>query len=722
MKYWLLTTEYPPQYGGGIGTYVFYTACMLRDKGHEVTVFLYDLSLSENNVSTENNIRLVRFVPNKTKTEKILGFNAYISYEYAHIVGEYIKNEGVPTIIESQEYHSIAYYLQQFKWLGYENFKDLKILITCHAPSFLSLEYNHVPVYQLPNYWTGQMEISSIRSADILISPSKYLVNELKQRMSWNGIQERYVINPINTESCLESDNYEDNYIICFGKLSPLKGTFQLLQYFRHLWDEGFQHPLYVIGGTEQFFHPEGMTMDRMVRKKFNVYIEKGLLRLEGDMPLSKAKAKIMKAHVVLVPSMVDNLPYTVLEAMSWGKVVLASQQGGQSEVIKHGKNGFLFDHFTPEDFQKKLLHILEADTKELKTIGINAIETIKKHYSFDAVYSLKIKIISEFLQKEEQSSFPFVACNKIAVDEKREPVKSGDLLSIIIPYYNMGDYIESCVKSIVESEYPNKEIIIVNDGSTEPKSISVLNALKETYNVIVLNKKNEGLSTARNYGATRATGNYMAFLDADDMVEKSYYHKAIKVLKKYSNVHFVGCWVKYFGNSKACWPTFNPEPPYLLIHNMVNSSALVYKKSSFLKYGQNAPELIYGMEDWDSVISMVENNCGGVVLPETLFNYRVRENSMARSFTRTKQLYLYKIIGERHKLLYNKYGNEIAQLLTANGSGLYFDNPTFETPATNIFTSIKLSGQIKEKLKRVLKKNKFTRNIAYKIYKQFKH
>ncbi|HEX7905858.1 MAG TPA: glycosyltransferase [Chitinophagaceae bacterium] len=723
MKYWFLATEYPPQYGGGIGTYVYYTARMLRDNGHDVTIFIYDLSLSNNKITVNNNLRLIRFVPNKTKTSSFLGFNACISYEYAQIVGEYVKKEGKPDIIESQEYQGIAYYLQQFKWLNYEGFSNLDILITCHAPAFLYLEYNHVPVYQFPHYWTSQMEKSSIRSADLLISPSHYLIRELKNRMNWNGVHEQYLLNPIETDPAQIAQTYKENYIVCFGKLSPLKGTFHLLKYFKELWDNGFIHPLHIVGGTQQLFHPEELTMEEIVKKEYGGYIEKNLLKLEGELSPENAKKKLLDAHLILVPSIVDNLPYTVLEAMSWGKVILSSCQGGQSELIIDGENGFLFDHFTVNDFQSKLLHILNLKPDCITKIGENAICTINKSCSPEKVYSEKIKIINDFLRREKkQPVFPFVQ-NAINPGEKKivPDCFPDELLSVVIPYYNMGDYIEECVRSVVRSDYLHKEIIIINDGSTDSKSIAALSQVEKKYPVSVYHKKNEGLSITRNFGAGKATGKYMAFLDADDTVEESYYSKAIKVLASYDNVHFVGCWVKYFGDNNECWPAFNPEPPYLLLHNMINSSALVYKKEAFLMHGLNVAELVYGMEDWDSVINLVKNNCGGVVLPEVLYNYRIRKHSMARGFTRIKQLHLYRLIGNRHKDLYNAYGNEVAQLLNANGSGIGFDNPTKESNLGPL-AGLQLTGLLKEKIKHRIKRNKYLKQFAYKIYKQLKN
>lgn len=713
MIYWILTTEFPPSHGGGISTYCTYTAEMLQQRGHEVTIFVPDHSITDISEQYIDNIRVVHFLPQRTEARHFLGYDALLSYEFAEVVRKQMQKYGVPDILETQEYRGIGYYTQQFKLMGYPLFKELNILVTCHAPAFLYLQYNHDPVYKLPEYWIGLMEKSSILSAEIVISPSQYLVTQLKKEMSWQGVKESIVVNPMDTSKTpAPAASLQRNHIVCFGKLSPLKGTFKLLEYFDRLWENGFERPLHIIGGTQQVFHPEGRTMEDIVRRKYQSYIDSGLLKLRGQMLPEQSKQELLSAHVVIVPSLVDNLPYTVLEAMSLGKVVLASLQGGQSEIIEDGVDGFLFDHSVPNNFQEKLLHVLSLSDSEVLGVGKKATSTIQIRYSPEKVYSQKMGIIEEYmLQAPAKARFPYTACN----DSLAERTATGALLSVVIPYYNMSGCVEETVRSILASEYPHKEIILVDDGSNEEGTDEVLAYLEESYPISVLRKENEGLPLTRNYGAAAAHGDYITFIDADDTVHASYFTKAISVLETYENVHFVGCWVKYFEGSSGHWPAFNPEPPFLLVHNMVNSGP-VFKRRSYLQGGLNDPEMVYGMEDWDSIIGMIEKGYPGVVLPELLYNYRIRKESMARAFTKVKKLHLHKIIAEKHAPLYQKYGVEVANLLNSNGSGLYFDNPTREVAQSTYF---QFPSNLKLTVKNKVKGNKFLTKMAIAIYRR---
>lgn len=98
---------------------------------------------------------------------------------------------------------------------------------------------------------------------------------------------------------------------------------------------------------------------------------------------------------------------------------------------------------------------------------------------------------------------------------------------SIIIPVYNVEDYIERCLKSVLNQSEKDYEIIVVNDG-TKDNSIKKI----KDYPVKIINQENKGLSAARNKGQKEATGEYLIFLDSDDYLEKDLLKELKKSLK----------------------------------------------------------------------------------------------------------------------------------------------------------------------------------------------
>ena len=98
------------------------------------------------------------------------------------------------------------------------------------------------------------------------------------------------------------------------------------------------------------------------------------------------------------------------------------------------------------------------------------------------------------------------------------------DLISIVVPVYNVEKYLDRNLQSLVKQTYKNIEIIIVNDGATD-NSQKIIDKYQKKYPTIIKSyqKKNGGLSDARNFGLAKAKGKYLAFIDSDDYIEKDF-------------------------------------------------------------------------------------------------------------------------------------------------------------------------------------------------------
>lgn len=114
--------------------------------------------------------------------------------------------------------------------------------------------------------------------------------------------------------------------------------------------------------------------------------------------------------------------------------------------------------------------------------------------------------------------------------------------VSVIVPFYNVENYIEKCLETLVNQTLEDIEIILVNDGSKD-RSIDIVNRFVKQYpeKIIYLEKENGGLSDARNYAIPYAKGEYIAFLDSDDYVEKTMYKDMYELAKK-ENSDMVEC------------------------------------------------------------------------------------------------------------------------------------------------------------------------------------
>lgn len=677
MKIWYLTSEFPPEFGGGIGMYVDQVSKIMARKGHDITVFVRDTN-GDKVERPEKNLRYIRFLHCQGAIYKTLGYWAALAYQYYEVIKRVLESGDKPDVIEIQEYGAIGYYILQNKLVGDKNFIDIPIVVHLHTPVFELSRINQTPQYKFPNYWVGQMEKFCINAADSLVCPSQFLKDQIQ------CIAPNNPINVINLPYNVDMENYperlfESNTVLYGGRTEFRKGIYQTISVFEQLWEEGNNVRLRIFGG-DPYFHPKATTIGEIIKKRYKKWIDKGFLELNNTIEPEKLDLEILKAKAVIVPSIYENFPYSCVTAMWLGTPMLVSKQGGQAEMVgEDGKYGLIFD-WEKNDLKQKLEQLLSMSTQELKVLGENGKSRIESLCNIEKNVMLR----EEFYENVINSHLPKKLFPFINSDINKNPLNVHEdviigKLSIIIPYYNLGKYIIETVESAVKSEYKDKEILIINDGSTDKESIDKLDEIIERFNnVQVINIQNSGLANARNVGAFHAKGEYITFLDADDLIDSTFYSKAIDVLNKYHNVSFVYSWVEYFENGSGVWPTFNTELPYLLCANMLSAFA-VTRKNDFLNYGKNRVIMEYGMEDYDGWIGMVENGYFGVSIPEALVKYRIREDSMSRQFNPDMRVYLNEQITAGHKEIYKKYGDEVLHLLMQNGASYKWNNPTFE-------------------------------------------
>lgn len=200
-------------------------------------------------------------------------------------------------------------------------------------------------------------------------------------------------------------------------------------------------------------------------------------------------------------------------------------------------------------------------------------------------------------------------------------------IVSIIIPCFNYGRFIAEAIASIEKCDARLYELIIVNDGSTDPSTQEILKNLEKTgYHII--NQDNKGVAAARNTGVAAARGKYILPLDADDEIYPSYLQSAISLLEKNSEIGVVYGRAEFFGAQQGEWklPQFNVET--LLIFNYIYVSA-IYRRDVWLEVGgYNTDSRIDGWEDWNFWISVAEKQWNFVQLDEMVFRYRIHESS----------------------------------------------------------------------------------------------
>lgn len=111
--------------------------------------------------------------------------------------------------------------------------------------------------------------------------------------------------------------------------------------------------------------------------------------------------------------------------------------------------------------------------------------------------------------------------------------MEENNKVSVIIPVYNVEDYLERCLDSVINQTYKNLEIIVVDDGSTDNSGEICDEYDKKDSRIIVIHKDNGGVSSARNQGMDICTGDYIAFVDSDDYIHPTTYYTCMNIMLK---------------------------------------------------------------------------------------------------------------------------------------------------------------------------------------------
>jgi glycosyltransferase involved in cell wall biosynthesis len=425
--------------------------------------------------------------------------------------------------------------------------------------------------------------------------------------------------------------------------------------------------------------------MNEWLQSDYRQFIERGLLQWQGKQPPAVIRQTLNQVRGMIMPSLFENYPYAVLEAMSAGCPVIVSASGGHAEIVQDGVSGFVFSHQNMGELEQKIILLLGMHAEDWQAMSAAAQRRVQQLSAYTVVAPLKEAALQSAIERarRDHAVFPFLhEIPRPPALQVDEDAGEAGLLSIVIPFNNLGEYLEDTLRSLVVLKDIPFEIIVVDDGSTDPASLNKLQLLAEKYPFRLVRTENQGLAMARNTGAMAARGEFLAFLDADDCMDVQFYREALAVLRKYENISFVGCWAEYFGEAEGYWPTWNPEPPYALVHNPINTSALVYRRAVFLRCGLNDPAFNRVMEDYDSLLSLLEKGCRGVSIPQPFFKYRVRGLSMYHTSHDLIRIKAYEQIFRKHNDLYRSYAVEVASLLNDNGPGYFYDNPTLWYPA----------------------------------------
>ncbi len=224
--------------------------------------------------------------------------------------------------------------------------------------------------------------------------------------------------------------------------------------------------------------------------------------------------------------------------------------------------------------------------------------------------------------------------------------------VSVIIPCFNHGQYLEEALQSVLNQTYHDWECIIINDGSADDtEKIGQLWADKDS-RFKYFTKTNGGLPNARNFGIERAKGIYILPLDADDYISSNYIELCVNALDHH-NFNLVYGKVEQFGSRSGLWDLGTYGFNDLLISNMIHCTAM-YSRSDWERVGGYDETMTSGLEDWEFWVHILDKNAKVKLLDSITFYYRIKDVSMISQMDKQKEMEVKAYVLKKHAATYH--------------------------------------------------------------------
>lgn len=604
-----------PINNGGIGTHCYYLARFLkRDLGHEVTI-LFTAPV------TEETLR-----PWRKRYSKEWGIHLVSLNEIS----------GGPRITQSPPYPMLRRSLQVYDWLKDQDF-DFCHFEDWHPEGFVAIqakrtgqafantqlilvmhgnpEWSREGTLAYEDNWTAglaheYMARYCAEHADLLVSPSQYMLDWAQAR-HWTPPSNRCMI-PLLFEQPFEPSPkpFAREHLIFFGRLETRKGLVVFTKALRALAPSlrNRPRPLQVTFLGRDGFVGKQRATDYLseAMRPLHTICDWSIISNLGQPDALRFLADHGDALVV-IPSLSDNSPFTVIECLQLRLNMIASRVGGIPELVDSPE--CLFEP-TPAALKEKLLACLHNGTPD-----------IRARYSTDAAREAWSRV-------HETGAFPTCPPKSYGTPK----------VSVCVPHHNYGKFLPLALQSLAEQTYGNREVIIVDDGSTDPVSLETFRSLQREFpqpSWRFFEKPNGFSGQTRNFAARESTGEYLVFVDSDNVTAPNMIERMVRGMEV-SGVDCLSCHNFAFRSddqrkSERWENRYAPIGPCLevaMYENALGDVNFIIRREVFEELGGFHEQRDIGLEDWDFLLRLVESGFTLDVIPEVLFYYRQAHTS----------------------------------------------------------------------------------------------
>ncbi|MFH0876849.1 MAG: glycosyltransferase family 4 protein [Candidatus Omnitrophota bacterium] len=385
MNILFLSREYPPLVNGGVGTYVHEMSRLLTKAGHGAFVISESPGMPQRNI--EEGVHVWRIKPTRNPWLRLAqphvpGFIQRLEYsKSASQAMREIMREHRIDLVESCEARAEGFWY-------YLTHRNPPLVIKLHTPERLVYKLNHDPE-SLDRRWIECLEEWWIKRAGQLTGLSQAIVQQTRQDYGLDGKQIPVVGNPIDSELFHPGQIKRDaqKTVLYAGRLELRKGVHVLLR--------AIPLVLAQIPEAKFLFIGADCGMKKLLGQKIDEWGISKSVELIDQVPRKDLVGYYQEAGLCVVPSLWENHPYAVLEAMACGKAVVASAIGGITEIIQDNQNGLLVPAGSHMRLAESIVSLLR-DSILCQRIGQNACRHIEEAYAPQRLLNTNLKIYNE--------------------------------------------------------------------------------------------------------------------------------------------------------------------------------------------------------------------------------------------------------------------------------------------------------------------------------------
>ena len=414
MRHLIICREFPPAPGGGIGTYAANMSRLLAEHGETVHVISQRCERAERACEETCDGRLIVHRVAFDDWTSLLGPKPHpvlpkgiesrlfrsifhpqsFAWSAAILAERLVVEEGID-VIEAQEYEAPLYYFQLRRALGLGPDRQPPVIVHLHSPTVMIAHNNSWPVDGPSVVAASRLEEYSIRAADGLLCPSRYLAAGVRNHYELPSESIDVIPYPSIGLAKLDRDHevWSGGSICYVGRLEPRKGILEWIDAAVSV-AESDSEVTFDFVGENVLGHGRRSgraVVDEMIPKHL-----RSRFRFQGPHPRSAIPRFLARARIAVVPSRWENFPNTCIEAMSSGLPVIATSTGGMAEMVEDGRTGWIAS--SASTIADALVRASNCSAPRLREMGDAASVSIRERCDPETVIEAQLALRARFV------------------------------------------------------------------------------------------------------------------------------------------------------------------------------------------------------------------------------------------------------------------------------------------------------------------------------------